>query len=129
VDTASTTSLLEVLRGHGLALKVDDFGTGPSSLSYLQRCPVDVLKIDQSFVADLAGYPDCAPLGARSSPWARASGAGLSPKASGPGTSSPADARRIATRVRAITSSPPVNAEAFRRQLAAEPFSVPVLGS
>ena len=62
VDTASTTSLLEVLKQNGILLKVDDFGTGPSSLSYLQRCPVDVLKIDQSFVADIAPQPESAPL-------------------------------------------------------------------
>jgi diguanylate cyclase (GGDEF)-like protein/PAS domain S-box-containing protein len=62
VDTASTTSLLEVLKKHGLVLKVDDFGTGPSSLSYLQHCPVDVLKIDQSFVHEIAPTPDGAPL-------------------------------------------------------------------
>ena len=62
VDTASTTTLLEVLKRQGVVLKVDDFGTGPSSLSYLQRCPVDVLKIDQSFVADIAPSPEGAPL-------------------------------------------------------------------
>ncbi|MBY0496305.1 MAG: EAL domain-containing protein [Cyanobacteria bacterium] len=62
VDNASTMSLLEVLKQHGILLKVDDFGTGPSSLSYLQRCPVDVLKIDQSFVADIDPQPESAPL-------------------------------------------------------------------
>jgi len=62
VDNASTTSLLEVLKKAGILLKVDDFGTGPSSLSYLQRCPVDVLKIDQSFVADIDPGPESAPL-------------------------------------------------------------------
>lgn len=62
VDVAAATPLLEVLRGKGLILKLDDFGTGPSSLSYLQRCPVDVLKIDQSFVADIDPSTQDAPL-------------------------------------------------------------------
>ncbi len=62
VDTAATTSLLEVLKESGVVLKVDDFGTGPSSLSYLQHCPVDVLKIDQSFVREINLAPEGAPL-------------------------------------------------------------------
>ena len=62
VDIAAATPLLEVLRGKGLILKLDDFGTGPSSLSYLQRCPVDVLKIDQSFIADIEPAVHDAPL-------------------------------------------------------------------
>jgi len=55
-------SMLNRLKGMGINISIDDFGTGFSSLASLKRLPIDALKIDQSFVREATSDPDDAAL-------------------------------------------------------------------
>jgi diguanylate cyclase len=57
-DAESTAAVLQELKTMGVHLAVDDFGTGYSSLSYLRQFPIDILKIDLSFVHQISDDPN-----------------------------------------------------------------------
>jgi EAL domain-containing protein (putative c-di-GMP-specific phosphodiesterase class I) len=58
----STVNVLQSLRDLGVTIAIDDFGTGYSSITYLRQFPIDVLKVDQSFVREIPSSPDATPI-------------------------------------------------------------------
>jgi diguanylate cyclase (GGDEF)-like protein len=56
-DSETTIKIMRTLRRLGVSLSLDDFGTGWSSLSYLRRFPINRIKIDRSFLRDIASEP------------------------------------------------------------------------
>jgi diguanylate cyclase (GGDEF)-like protein len=59
-DVEATVEVLELLKLVGVRIAIDDFGTGYSSLAYLRQFPIDLLKIDQSFVSGIGDTPESA---------------------------------------------------------------------
>ncbi len=56
-DSERAMTVLRQMKALGVRLALDDFGTGFSSLSYLRRLPIDIVKIDQSFISDMIESP------------------------------------------------------------------------
>lgn len=59
-DPAEALEVLQILDNMGVSLSIDDFGTGYSSLSYLTKLPIDEIKIDKSFVLEMASQKQAA---------------------------------------------------------------------
>jgi EAL domain-containing protein (putative c-di-GMP-specific phosphodiesterase class I) len=57
VDLAGNIEKLQAAKERGLQVAIDDFGTGYSSLGYLSRLPLDALKVDRSFIDNMAEDP------------------------------------------------------------------------
>lgn len=62
IDTTATLNRLFQLKSLGVRLAIDDFGTGYSSFAYLRRFPIDIIKIDKSFVDGVANEPTASAL-------------------------------------------------------------------
>ena len=61
-DVEATIVRLGILRSLGVRIAIDDFGTGYSSIAYLQRFPIDILKIDRFFISSIANSTESAAL-------------------------------------------------------------------
>ena len=57
-DVVSAIDELQAVRERGVKVSIDDFGTGRTALRWLNDLPVDIMKIDQSFIRDLANHPE-----------------------------------------------------------------------
>jgi diguanylate cyclase (GGDEF)-like protein/PAS domain S-box-containing protein len=114
-DLDAIRKVLHELRAGGFAVAIDDFGTGYSSLTHLKHFPIDTLKIDISFIADLESDPGDAAI--TEAIIGLAGGLGLNVVAEGVGTRAQLDflARRGCHAFQGFWVSPPLPAEEFRQ--------------
>lgn len=119
-DAPQTIEILNKLRAYGIRLSLDDFGTGYSSLSYLRRFPLQILKIDRSFVNDLTKKGDHQVL--VDAIIAMAHSLNLSVVAEGVETSQQFNylKQRQVAQIQGYLFSPPVTADRFRAMLTGE---------
>jgi diguanylate cyclase (GGDEF)-like protein len=114
-------ALLQEIKAIGVGLSLDDFGTGYSSFSYIQRLPLDEIKIDRSFVADMATSPESAAIVAAMLTLA----GGLGLKIVAEGVETEAQLERLALRACQVYQgfyySPPVPAEQIVERYAPKP--------
>jgi EAL domain-containing protein (putative c-di-GMP-specific phosphodiesterase class I) len=112
-----TAAVLRMLRGLGVALSIDDFGSGYSSLGYLKNFEVDHLKIDRVFVSDLEYDQDDAEITAAI--LAMAQGLGLGVVAEGVQTEAQLEylRERHCDWVQGFLFSPPVPLDTLRKLL------------
>ena len=123
-DTGEAASVLRSLKALGIHLSIDDFGTGYSSLSYLKRFPLDVLKIDRSFVKDVIDDPNDAAI--TCAIIALAHGLNLEAVAEGVETRAQLEFLRAhgCDEVQGYYFSPPVWAEQLEPMLVKENFTI-----
>jgi diguanylate cyclase (GGDEF)-like protein len=121
-DVEATAETFNALKRLGVRISIDDFGTGYSALSYLKRLPVDVLKIDRSFVRDVTTDPVNATITETIVQLAR--GLGLTTVAEGVET--PEQLLLLGSygchRLQGFLFGRPVAAEVFEQWLEAPPF-------
>ncbi|MGN6242941.1 MAG: putative bifunctional diguanylate cyclase/phosphodiesterase [Motilibacteraceae bacterium] len=127
-DLETAVQRLEALRALGVHIALDDFGTGYSSLAYLRRLPVDVLKVDRSFVTGIGTEPGL--LALTSAVVRLGTDLGLTVVAEGIETMEQAAVLKAlgVHRAQGFHFAGPLTADGMRTVLARSPFPVPDAG-